>query len=954
MNTVSIDMSSTTISLDFKRRRGAAESAAQRGDLPTLVTEIQGLLTDYLPRLLRNMTIPKTAQYDVFFEIGRILFEYVLQVDEKIKSTAAASAAAAAASLAPSVASDTDAQLPLLLLALNIVKCTQRAYQAYDADTAATCTPLVTKMLARAKTMLADSPAQLKIIIPKECEEHVGTEAEQPARLTAIRTALSASGLYPFTELAPLPSLSLALQVDTFKSLIGDALKPDYLDRLLQAIDPSAFESRRKKIRVDSSEDADDTAMVRTAAAASGAGDGSAAHSHSPSTRLFEDNPDLGISAGTLTAITATLRHANHLLAQVESGFCKTGFVLGRPPGHHACQEKAAGFCFVNTVAILAKKLLTKKENKVLILDLDAHHGGGTSTMLASLIKHGLIDPRQVHLVSLYAADTFDSRRTEKIFSTNIALPGGTKGESYRACLKAALTELSTSFTPTHIVVSAGFDTQAADAAFVTANVADSTDTSKGFLLGPSDFYNLYCLIMNFADTVKAKGPLFLLEGGYDLTALGKSVNAAISAIFDKLHPLPDCFKKEVHTIYRNMANVFKTADYYPLLPYSSAMGIAVRSVAAAMLTDADSAAASAAAAAIRPATTAISRQKRTAATMLADTDPAEDATAAISTLVEAAAAAASDDTTTSTYEAAVIAIREAESMSAAHERAIQAARAASIEKSRLAELREATRQEAAKEAAELLVLCESSRQALAMRTASQQRSTAADQELDRQEKAYQQAIDSKVPFSSLQQILFKAVTDAAKIATEAKQQYAQDMAAFSKIQLEEMGKRITTEEASSKIDTVLAAYEGISSTLLAAEAEVVRLDALARTTRCAAEASAYKAMLEQSRSAPRSVRRVGFFEPAAAAAASAATATEETERIELKISPESPLDLSIEGAIGPLSLDLTDSTGSRVARWDTLPASLRVRIFAEQAATIGLRGAVPLERVVAGRSSSR
>ncbi len=52
-------------------------------------------------------------------------------------------------------------------------------------------------------------------------------------------------------------------------------------------------------------------------------------------------------------------------------------FAVVRPPGHHAKQERADGFCLFNNIAIAAQKLVNEGK-KVFILDIDGHHGDGT------------------------------------------------------------------------------------------------------------------------------------------------------------------------------------------------------------------------------------------------------------------------------------------------------------------------------------------------------------------------------------------------------------------------------------------------------------------------------------------------------------------------------------------------------------------------------------------------
>ena len=79
------------------------------------------------------------------------------------------------------------------------------------------------------------------------------------------------------------------------------------------------------------------------------------------------------------------------------SGELRNGFAIVRPPGHHACESRAMGFCFFNNVAIAAKVLKQRYSAKrILIVDWDVHHGNGLqdafyddgSVMYISLHRH--------------------------------------------------------------------------------------------------------------------------------------------------------------------------------------------------------------------------------------------------------------------------------------------------------------------------------------------------------------------------------------------------------------------------------------------------------------------------------------------------------------------------------------------------------------------------------------
>ena len=95
-------------------------------------------------------------------------------------------------------------------------------------------------------------------------------------------------------------------------------------------------------------------------------------------------DPDTSMNVHTwkaaLRAAGASLAATDAVLAgELENAFCAV-----RPPGHHACRDKAMGFCFFNNVAIAAKYALERHGlQRVAIVDFDVHHGNGTEDIVA-------------------------------------------------------------------------------------------------------------------------------------------------------------------------------------------------------------------------------------------------------------------------------------------------------------------------------------------------------------------------------------------------------------------------------------------------------------------------------------------------------------------------------------------------------------------------------------------
>ncbi len=190
------------------------------------------------------------------------------------------------------------------------------------------------------------------------------------------------------------------------------------------------------------------------------------------------------------------------------------GFVVTRPPGHHALADRAMGFCLLNNVAVAAAHLVDAGE-RVVIVDWDVHHGNGTQAIFWD-------EPRVLY-VSTHQWPLYPGSGTPVEVggplalgrTLNLPLPPGATGDVVRRALEAAAPTVE-AFEPTWVLVSAGFDAHRADP------LAD-------LALSSGDFAALAALAGGFAP-----GPgrvALFLEGGYDLDALRASVSASLSAL---------------------------------------------------------------------------------------------------------------------------------------------------------------------------------------------------------------------------------------------------------------------------------------------------------------------------------------------------------------------------------------------------------------------------------------
>ncbi|MBA4059425.1 MAG: acetylpolyamine amidohydrolase [Verminephrobacter sp.] len=200
--------------------------------------------------------------------------------------------------------------------------------------------------------------------------------------------------------------------------------------------------------------------------------------------------------AGADGAASAAMRIA----AGAPAAFCCT-----RPPGHHAGPDFMGGYCFLNNAAVAAQTLLDQGAKRVVVLDVDYHHGNGTQSIFYQradvlfISIHG--DPLTEYPFYLGHADE-QGEGAGLGFNLNLPLPAGSSVAKWFAALDAACTRIS-QYAPDALVVSLGLDTYVGD-------------PISQFALATEDFSTL-------GRRLAALGlpTVLVLEGGYAATELG-------------------------------------------------------------------------------------------------------------------------------------------------------------------------------------------------------------------------------------------------------------------------------------------------------------------------------------------------------------------------------------------------------------------------------------------------
>lgn len=198
----------------------------------------------------------------------------------------------------------------------------------------------------------------------------------------------------------------------------------------------------------------------------------------------------------------------------------KCGFVAVRPPGHHACTNKASGFCIFNNVALCARNIITRHKlvKRVVILDIDIHHGDGTQKML--------YDDPNIFYISIHRKGPdyfpYSGHMTETGYGEgvgkNMNIPlehSGINDDEYLYLLQMLVIPRIKKFRPSQIIVSCGFDAMKDD------KIGDCNLTEKFYRNLTQELLNLNV----------PHGVMFVLEGGYTM----KNLSNASSTIVDTM-----------------------------------------------------------------------------------------------------------------------------------------------------------------------------------------------------------------------------------------------------------------------------------------------------------------------------------------------------------------------------------------------------------------------------------
>lgn len=234
-------------------------------------------------------------------------------------------------------------------------------------------------------------------------------------------------------------------------------------------------------------------------------------------------DPDTVVSARSAELARRAAGAGLDAVERMASGEAEAAFVAVRPPGHHASATRAMGFCVFNNVAIVAAALAERGE-RVVVVDIDAHHGNGTQEIFYDSPDVAYVSIHQSPFYPGSGAATEWGSGDGLGWTLNIPMPAGATGEHYRRAVEEVVAPFVERHRSSWMIISAGYD-------------AHRDDPLTDLALSSGDFGDI---VADLVQLVPRGRTLVVLEGGYDLEAMAASSAATVAVLLgETIHPEP-------------------------------------------------------------------------------------------------------------------------------------------------------------------------------------------------------------------------------------------------------------------------------------------------------------------------------------------------------------------------------------------------------------------------------
>ncbi|MFP4538401.1 MAG: histone deacetylase family protein, partial [Dichotomicrobium sp.] len=291
----------------------------------------------------------------------------------------------------------------------------------------------------------------------------------------------------------------------------GHPERPDRLRAIEQALEDESFQFLHREEAPLADEEAiarmhgpDYIAALKKAAPASG--------------HIYVDGGDTVMSPDSWEAALRAAGAAVTAVDQVMSGAVRNAFCVVRPPGHHAETRQAMGFCLFNNVAIAAAHArAVHGMDRVAVVDFDVHHGNGTQHMFWSDADmfYG-----STHQMPLFPGTGAWSEQGVAGNIVNAPLRAGDDSYHFQEAFESRILPALHDFSPDLVIISAGFD-------------AHRADPIGGLALTEEDFAWATRRLSDVANQHAGGRLVSVLEGGYDLGGLARSVAAHLRVLME-------------------------------------------------------------------------------------------------------------------------------------------------------------------------------------------------------------------------------------------------------------------------------------------------------------------------------------------------------------------------------------------------------------------------------------